>query len=129
MAEFIKRAHTEIIWNYTRDFLDASGGGFSFDCNEDGEIDFSKLTECGLANYQACVNGSFPSYKDKGVTEFTRRYRHPAVIRCSCGTEVTLGNFTNTCGSCYADYNNSGSQLVDRKLWGEETNEHWTECV
>jgi hypothetical protein len=57
-----------------------------------------------------------------------RKTRTPALLRCDCGCEVELRNFTNTCHDCGADYNTSGSRLAAREFWGEETGEHWTEC-
>ena len=38
----------------------------------------------------------------------------------SCGEEVGLMQFTNTC-RCGADYNSSGQRLAPRSQWGEET--------
>lgn len=49
-------------------------------------------------------------------------------IKCSCGRTVYCPNFTNTC-ECGADYNWSGLLLAPREQWGEETGEHWTDCV
>lgn len=46
----------------------------------------------------------------------------PAIGECSCGYEVELGGFTNTC-ECGADYNSSGQMLAPRECWGEETGE------
>ena len=57
------------------------------------------------------------------------------VITC-CGTgyghegyEVVCDNFTNTCEWCGADYNSFGQKLAPRSQWGEETGEHWSECI
>ena len=44
------------------------------------------------------------------------------VILC-CGHELLCMGFTNTCGSCGADYNMSGQELAPRSQWGEETGE------
>lgn len=40
----------------------------------------------------------------------------------SCGREVVLSGFTNTC-DCGADYNMNGTRLASRSFWGEETGE------
>tara|TARA_Y100001958_G_C21137991_1_gene477454 strand:- start:195 stop:647 length:453 start_codon:yes stop_codon:yes gene_type:complete len=55
-------------------------------------------------------------------------YRVPSQIKC-CDEWLSLGKFTNTCGSCGCDYNGSGQLLAARHHWGEETGEHWSECV
>jgi hypothetical protein len=52
-----------------------------------------------------------------------REGQDPAVGECnSCGREVVLFGFTNTC-ECGIDYNSFGQQLADRSQWGEETGE------
>ena len=56
-------------------------------------------------------------------------YRSPAVGLCDCGCKVQLPNFTNTCPKCGTDYNSSGQRLGPREQFGEETGEHWTECL
>jgi uncharacterized CHY-type Zn-finger protein len=131
MVEFISRSYVEETTHYSHDFRNSGEGafgGFSFECDKDGKVDVKSLNPAALKNYNGCINGTF-EVVDNGVAEYTSRYRHPSVIRCiDCRHEVTLGNFTNTC-ECGADYNNSGSKLVDRRLWGEETGEHWTECI
>ena len=40
---------------------------------------------------------------------------------------LTLG--VSTCTKCGADYNSSGQLLAPRYQWGEETGEHWTDCI
>ena len=51
------------------------------------------------------------------------------VIECDCGDEVECHVFTNTCDNCGADYNSWGQLLAPRMQWGEETGEHWSECL
>lgn len=130
MAEFISRAWRETIKECYREFnfRGESLGGFSFPCDDSGNVDVETLHPAALANYQKCLNGTF-DVVDEGVITFERSYRHPSVIRCeSCGNPVALGNFTNPC-ECGVDYNGSGCRLAPRHFWGEETGEHWTECV
>lgn len=50
------------------------------------------------------------------------------VITCECGLEIECFHFTNTC-ECGADYNHAGQRLASRSQWGEETGEHWTDCL
>lgn len=54
--------------------------------------------------------------------------RQVTVVTCHCGAEVWCFNFTNTC-QCGKDYNFSGSMLASREQWGEETGEHWSDCI
>lgn len=56
--------------------------------------------------------------------------RIPAIGECDvCRNPVTLAHFTNTCDKCGADYNSAGQHLAPREQWGEDTGEHWTECI
>ena len=60
--------------------------------------------------------------------ETTGRLIEHAVGKCFCGKEVLLEGFTCLC-ECGRDYNSSGQLLAPREHWGEETGEHWTECL
>jgi hypothetical protein len=54
--------------------------------------------------------------------------RQTTEILC-CGEWLSCERFTTTCTHCAADYNMSGARLAPREQWGEETGEHWTECI
>jgi len=104
--------------------------GFIFDCTEDGTPILTN--ECQKDSYRQCLTG-----KDEngipltfmGVERFENRYVEPAVGRCSCGGEVELSGFTNTCERCSKDYNSSGAELAPREQWGEETGESLSDIL
>jgi hypothetical protein len=127
MPNYVSRPYVETGVSYTREFrfVDNEHAGFSFDCDENGVIEFKN--EWGEANYQKCLDGTY-EVEDLGIQAREWRHRVPGVILCDCEHEVTLGNFTNTCYECGADYNSRGNRLAPRSQWGEETGEHWTEC-
>jgi len=54
--------------------------------------------------------------------------RQRTEVRC-CNTWLLCQGFTNTCDRCGTDYNMSGQRLAPRSQWGEETGEHWTDCI
>ena len=54
--------------------------------------------------------------------------RRTKYVRC-CGAWLACTAFTNTCAACGTDYNTAGQRLAPREQWGEETGEHWTECL
>ena len=86
---------------------------------------WSEESDLGFQNYlKVFESGEYRLHYYEN--EFT--YRAPAQIKC-CNDWLSLGNFTNTCGDCGADYNGSGQLLAARHNWGEETGEHWSECV
>ena len=94
-------------------------------------------------NESAFVNGVYDKNKDLSYLnllevlesgdyqmrefDYDYTYRVPAEITC-CGNQLVLSRFTNTCGECGSDYNQSGSLLASRQFWGEETGEQWHEC-
>lgn len=51
------------------------------------------------------------------------------LIECDCGKKIKCEYYTNTCPKCGADYNFAGTRLRDRKEWGEETGENWSEFI
>ena len=112
-------------------YNDASGAissaGFSFNCDEHGNVDESRMAAAGLDNLRKCQDGTH-DVTLVGVERYENSYVEAAVGRCSCGSEVSLDAFTNTCHDCGADYNMSGQRLAPRSQWGYETGEHWTEC-
>lgn len=109
------------------DYVGETNWGFSFPCDAEGNVDEATLASCGLENYRACLAGTNGTRR-VGVVPYESRYRVPAVGQCPCGAEVHLANFTNTC-SCGRDFNSAGQELAPRSQWGEETGEHWTECL
>ena len=87
--------------------------------------EWTEESDLGMKNYlKVLESGEYKLHYYEN--EFS--YRVSAQIKC-CGEWLSLGNFTNTCGSCGCDYNGSGQLLAARNYWGEETGEHWTECM
>lgn len=67
--------------------------------------------------------------KEAVYSEETGRKVEAAIGKCRCGSRVELEHFTNSCDGCGTDYNSGGQELCAREQWGEETGEHWSECV
>lgn len=126
--QIIKESVVEESKSYGLEFQIAgasAGHGFMFDCDSAGNV--GPLRECARENLRKCQDGTFAGTWE-GIVVFEHRYRHPRIGRCECGAEVALSRFTNTC-ECGADYNSAGQLLAPREFWGEETGEHWTECI
>ena len=115
--EIIQHSEYKILVDYTLVF-----DNYSFDCDKDGVVNESILPPLALENYRKCI-----AEGPGRIERWERGYSEPAIGKCSCGLEVVLANFTNTC-ECGADYNSSGQMLACRSQWGEETGEHWTDC-
>jgi hypothetical protein len=95
--------------------------GFAFVCSATGKV--ADDLEARVAELRVD-----PGYAPPVLERREHSWMEPAVIRCVCGSEVQLAHFTNTC-KCERDYNSSGQLLGPRESWGEETGEHWTDCI
>lgn len=128
MIEIIKKSrqveHVRYSWVFQR--VGASRGtGFGFSVDEDGDL----LGMEGAAADNLLYALDHPDeYIDEGIEEYRWVVNEPTIGRCSCGEEVVLDGFTNTC-ECGIDYNWAGQQLAPRYLWGEETGEHWADIA
>lgn len=70
----------EIRTEYRLCFSDKAGGGYSFACDPQGNVDESELHHSAAENYQRCING-FHDVTLEGVEEFVTTLR-----LCSCGS-------------------------------------------
>lgn len=116
------REHHEVA-HYFLSFerLDHPGSGFSFPCDESGDVKVNELNPEARKNYDNCLAGK--GVEHGRLEEYHHHYVTSSVGICDdCGEEVELTGFTNTC-CCGADYNMSGQRLAPREQWGEETNE------
>ena len=86
---------------------------------------WSAESDVGYKNLIGVIKSGVYSFK---THEFKTFHKEHATGAC-CDQELMLCNFTNTCKTCGSDYNSSGQLLADRSLWGEETGEHWSECI
>lgn len=125
MADWIRKRerHEETQYRLFFQLRGATEGtGKIFDCDAGGGV-----LEPGHVALVAALRHD-PAYESARLVEFEHAWTVPAAIRCACGAEVELGHFTNTC-ECGRDFNMSGDELAPREQWGEETGEHWTECI
>jgi len=103
--------------------------GYSFTCDENGNVDIWRMLPEGRENYRKCLSGEH-DVVDHGVICHEQEWSTPPVGLCEvCELEVVLDGFTCTCEGCGADYNSSGQRLAPREQWGEETGEHWVDIV
>lgn len=104
-------------------YIDDDQSGFAFPCDEHGNVDVQALQPIGRKSLEDCRGPEAALYEAPTIEKNVTRWTEPAVGRCDCGANVSLGNFTNTCSRCGADYNGSGQRLASREQWGEETGE------
>ena len=126
-----RRHHHDISYRLFFERIGCQGSGYSFDCDENGNIDTVGLelkNPCAYQSYLSCKDNR-EKYKAPYVEEIEHNYSEPAVGECDhCKAEVYLSGFTNTC-DCGADYNMSGQLLAPREQWGIETNESLTDIL
>lgn len=124
MPHFIRRRERRTQVTYHLFFQrrgDTANSGFAFVCDGAGKVAADR--EARVAELRAD-----PGYHAPVLEQREHSWSEPAVIRCACGSEISLAHFTNTC-QCSRDYDMSGQLLGPRESWGEETGEHWTDCV
>lgn len=95
--------------------------GFSFPCDEDGNVDTAQLNPDALYNYTSCLTQKHVVGPSRVETE-RHTYTQPRIGRCECGEEIYLDRYTNSC-DCGIDYDSAGYALAPREQWGEETGE------
>ena len=113
----------EYYYSIHYEWVEFPGSGFSFPCNDQGEINFNEMTPEGLANYEKCESDEYAVIYH-GLQREVNRYREPMVGECYCGTTLVLHTNTNRCPKCGTHYNSTGYELSDPDTWGEETGEH-----
>lgn len=109
------------IVEYSLDFTDEYGGGFSFPCDTNGEL-LPSLTQYARENYARCL-----AHKDdfvvNGFVAHKRRVKENASGTCICGNRVELWNEYNgacECEQCGRWYNLFGQELLPPEQWEDD---------
>ncbi len=131
MLNIIRQRTTRTEVEYRIDFTDADGCGFSFPCDEHGNIQFDddnpELGRAQRDNYDYAM-----ANKERFTVEYakfnTRRYTitDPAVGKCVCGELVSLTNQYQgacPCPKCGQWYNLFGQSLIDPEYWDNDVSE------
>jgi hypothetical protein len=103
------------------DYRGHTGWGFSFDCDEAGDVDIASMNPAAAENYHKCMNGEH-DVVDRGVIACPHSYWSPAEGRCACGETVVLDGDTHGEGidcECGRIYNRGGQLLAPRAQWHE----------
>lgn len=113
-------AHQEPVVSYVREFTDEHGNGFSFWCNEHGEVDIASLPPAAQENYAECLDHPerFAKYNTFVKREDTETV--PASGGCSCGKHIELFNQymgACECPHCGQWYNLFGQELLPPNQW------------
>lgn len=103
-------------------------GGYSFPCDEHGNIDWSKESADARKNYEwAKAHSKKWDICNGGVVRRKHLYREPRYLICECGEKVYLdgqgyyGAFE--CPNCGEWYNAFGQELNPPSEWEEPLDE------
>lgn len=110
----ISHGHTRTITKYYLFYKwkDRCATGFSFPCEEDGELKMNEMSKLDHTIYAACEFGEYSTQVDYvGVISDISFERIPAVGECFCNEPVVLLNGKNRCSNCGAVYNQLGEQV------------------
>lgn len=123
MGKIIRRGERveRVRWYLSFERNDLPGAGFSFPCDQAGNVYRDQMQPAGLESLADCLSGVH-DVTAEGVKESRWSFWQPAILLCDCGREVELDGFTCPC-ECGRDYNSSGQLLAPRSQWGEETGE------
>lgn len=119
MLKIIKERELKEETYYTYDFNRNNGGGFTFPCDENGQV---KLNECNKENYEFCLKHR-KDFAWAGIIKHKVSYWEPAIGQCSCGEKLLIeaqymGAFQ--CPKCKQWYNLFGQELLPPDQWEED---------
>ena len=110
-----------IIYSLDFDYKDDSGGGFTFPCNQHGEILRDEMPQPAIANYIRCMLDT------RLTSPYIRTHRNhwvePAIGECVCGEQVILENQymgACQCPKCGQWYNIYGQSLISPEYWEDD---------
>lgn len=120
---------SRIIEEHSLIFFYDDNGGFSFPCDENGNVALSEMTDCAVANLEDCKKHPERFQYFNKVRTWRRRVSDLAHGTCECGAEVYLYN--QYMGACECDcgrwYNLFGQELIPPERWeeNEDPEEYW----
>lgn len=121
MLRDYQRAEYKTIVEYSIDFTDEYGDGFSFPCDAAGEL-LPGLAQCARDNYAHCL-----AHKDDfvvhGFVSHKRRVKENASGTCICGNRVELWDEYRgacECEQCGRWYNLFGQELLPPEQWEDD---------
>ncbi len=118
--EMIKESYveTEVYYTYDYNLKKEPGAGFSFSCDEEGNVMLNDMTESSYQYVQEHIERFDGPFVRKHVT----KYRHGATIKCNCEEVFELTNQyygACKCPKCGQWYNLFGQYLTDPECWDQ----------
>ena len=125
MKDFRNGEYVESV-SYHLNFYKEPGGGFSFPCDENGNIATdSDYYDCWKPNYDRCIElgpEHFPVAFGQ-VERRVHRWREPNSGVCNCGNRIELHNEylgACECPHCGQWWNLFGQELKNPSRWNDD---------
>jgi hypothetical protein len=122
--KIINERHKETAIDYSADYKwpDVAGwAGFSFPCDENGNVYTDFNNEAARKNYQSCIDGTYAVVFD-GVRKNVHSWWEPAVGICDCGEEIQLVDDymgATECDKCKQWFLLDGTPINPPEMWEE----------
>lgn len=117
LKNYVERKHVEVV-EFTVEFTDELGNGFSFPCNEFGEL--LPLNEYAQKNYDNAMQHPECFSVFNELNRRTRHHWEPATGTCRCGEHIELYDQymgACECPNCGQWYNMYGQELLPPQQW------------
>lgn len=122
MLKIIKERERKEGIYYTYDFDRGDGSGFTFPCDENGNIEKEKMNEYGIFNYDYCLQ-HLEEFEWKGVKKHPYSYTEDAIGQCDCGEKFEIWSQymgACQCPKCGKWYNLFGQELLPPDQWDKD---------
>ena len=125
LKNMVERQTKELV-EFSIEFTDAEGSGYTFPCDSAGNVQLDN--DAARENYQFAL--AHPEKFPVQFNEFTRRtrtYTENAHGTCVCGEEVELYDQYKgacQCPKCKRWYNLFGQRLIDPQYWEDDGDEY-----
>lgn len=116
-----RESKESITYSLEFDYRDDSGGGFTFPCNQQGEILEDKMPQTAIDNYHRCLRDNRLTLPY--VHTHKNHWVEPAVGECVCGEQVVLESQymgACQCPKCGQWYNIFGQSLIPPEHWEDD---------
>ena len=115
-AKIIKERTRKEDISYSLNYDLYDDGGFSFPCDEDGNVIIRQMSGCAIFNYESCKKSGVEPYVRKNVS----RYTENAEAICECGNHIELYDEymgACECPHCGRWHNLFGQTLKNPERW------------
>lgn len=122
MIKNFKQSHIEINTIHRIEFLREDTSGFSFPCDENGNILTDQMLPVAIDNYNYCIAHPEDFTEYNVFRTYKHSFREPAEGDCKCGEHIQLYDQymgACQCPKCERWYNLFGQELLQPEHWDD----------